>query len=138
MVPRASRQLTGSGRTLKPVDPAEPDPDQLIAKVIADAAELLAITRHERELREAAGEDTTLIDQVLPHLEQLAATTHNVEIFQEIQNVVDRHGAGPYPTEDLAALAGADADDVRQVLAEMVTEGLAWPATPLPDDPNTT
>lgn len=119
------------------MDPVEPDPDQLIAQVIADAAELLAITRHERDLREAAGEDTTLIDEVLPHLKQLAAATHNVEIFQRIQAAVDRHGAGPYPAEDLAALAGADVNDVRTVLAEMITEGLAQPA-PSPPDPNET
>jgi hypothetical protein len=129
--------VAGTGRTLKPVDPAEPDRDQIIAKVIADAAELLAITRLERDRREAAGEDTTIVDQVLPQLEQLAAATHNMEIFQKVQAVVDRHGAGPYPPEDLAALAGADVDEVRALLAEMMTEGLAWPATSSPDDPST-
>lgn len=95
--------------------PAEPDLDQIIAKVIADAAEMLAVTRQERARREAAGEDTTIIDQVLPHLEQLAATTHKVEVFQKVQAVVDQHGAGPYPVEELATLAGADVDDVRAI-----------------------
>lgn len=119
------------------MDPAEPDRDQLIAKVIADAAEMLAITRRERDRRAAAGDDTAIVDQVLPQLEQLADAIHNLEIFQKVQAVVDRHGAGPYPPEDLATLAGADVNEVRALLAEMMTEGLAWPATSSLDDPST-
>lgn len=108
-------------RTLSGVDP-EPDLDQIIAKVIADAAEMLAVTGQELVRCTATGEDTTIIDQVLPHLEQLAAATHNVEFFQKVHAVVDQHSADPYPVKELAALAGADVDDVRATLTTLVLE----------------
>lgn len=72
-----------------------------------------------------AGEDTAVIDQVLPVLEKIAATTYDLEVLQKITAAVARHGSGPYPPDELA------------VLGAMATEGLTRPATPEPDDPGT-
>lgn len=58
-------------------------------------------------------------------LEPLAAQTHDLDVFHAIRMVIDRHGAGPYPAEELATIAGVAPDDARRVLEQMVTEGLA-------------
>jgi hypothetical protein len=102
----------------------ESEQARLIAKVAGDAAELLVTMRRERDCRRAAG-DTVWLDQVLHELEPLVEQIHDLEIFQAIRAVVERHGAGPYPATELAAIAGADTESVRRVLAQMVTEGLA-------------
>jgi hypothetical protein len=42
--------------------------------------------------------------------------------------VIARHGpAGPWPADELAVIAEHNADSVRRVLDQMVTEGLATP-----------
>jgi DNA-binding MarR family transcriptional regulator len=42
-----------------------------------------------------------------------------------IRHVIERHGSGPYPPEDLAALTGVDVAGVQRALDEMVRAGLA-------------
>lgn len=86
--------------------------------------------RRERDRCRAAGDDTAWLNQVLRELELLAVQTHDVEVFSAIRRVVGRHGAGPYPAEELAAIAGVTAADARRVLDQMVTEGLATPPHP--------
>ncbi|WP_206641447.1 hypothetical protein [Nonomuraea polychroma] len=48
-------------------------------------------------------------------------------IFGAIRAVIERHGGGPYPAEDLAALAGVSVEDAQRVLEQMVRHGLATP-----------
>lgn len=91
----------------------EAERDRLIATVAADAAQVSANVRRERDRRHAAGADTAWFDQALCELEPLAAQTHDLEVFWAIRAVVDRHGAGPYPAEELAAIASVDARRVR-------------------------
>ena len=110
------------------MEPAKFSREQLISQLIADADELVVITRLERDRCLDVGENTAVVDQVLPQLEQLAVELHQLGTTEKIQTVVERHGGGPYPVEDLAALAEAHVDDVRQALAELMTYGLAWPA----------
>ncbi len=109
----------------------ERERDEIIAKVAVDAAELLANVRRERDRRQAAGEDTAWLEHVIAELEPVTTQIHDVEVFRAIRAVVDRHGAGPYPAEEMAAIAGVSAADARRVLKQMVAEGLATP----PDTP---
>jgi hypothetical protein len=113
----------------------EAERDRLIAKVAADAAGLVAEVRRERDRRQAAGEDTAWLDTVLAELEPLAQGTHDLVTFRAIRAVVERHGGGPYPAEELAAIAGVTAADARRVLDQMVAEGRATPANQPPDAP---
>ncbi|MEU4838124.1 hypothetical protein [Nocardia testacea] len=71
--------------------------------------------------------------KMLPELDQLASDTHDVETTEAIRLVLDRHGPGPYPDEDLAALAGVDFDRFRRVRRQLVAAGLARPADAHPD-----
>jgi hypothetical protein len=103
----------------------EAERDRLTAKVSTDAAELLATARRERDRRQAAGQDVAWLDHALREWEPLAAQTHDLDAVLAIRAVIDRHGAGPYPAAELAAIAGVTAEDVRRVLAHMVDEGLA-------------
>jgi predicted Rossmann fold nucleotide-binding protein DprA/Smf involved in DNA uptake len=102
-----------------------PDRDQIIATIAAQAAELVAETRRERARRHAAGDDTAWLDQVLTELEPLAAQIHDLDTVRAIRAVIDRHGGGPYPADELAAIAGIPIADARRVLDQLVEEGLA-------------
>lgn len=105
----------------------ESERDRLIAKVAGDADQLLANVRSERDRRQAAGANTTWLDQVLRELKPLGEQTQDLEIFQAIRAVVERHGPGPYPAAELATIAGLDPGAVRRLLAQMANEGLATP-----------
>ncbi|WP_223840493.1 hypothetical protein [Saccharopolyspora pogona] len=110
------------------------DQDREIARIVTVVADLVASVRSEITQRRAAGEDTTWLEQVLAELEPVAQQTHDLEITHAIRNVVTRHGGGPYPPKDLAAIAGIDdIDAVRRVLEEMVAGGLAWHDEPRDD-----
>lgn len=50
---------------------------------------------------------------------------HDLETIVAIRHVIERHGSGPYPPEDLAALTGVDVAGVQRALDEMVRAGLA-------------
>ncbi|MGW4471186.1 hypothetical protein ACWENQ_16085 [Nonomuraea sp. NPDC004354] len=114
----------------------EVERDRILTEIAYDTAGLLATMRRERERRVQAGEDVVWLDLALKELESLAAGTADLVTFRAIRSFVDRHGAGPYPVEELAAIAGVDVEDVRRVLARMDVEGLATPADrPPPDAP---
>ncbi|MEV5303144.1 hypothetical protein [Amycolatopsis methanolica] len=53
------------------------------------------------------------------------AGDHDLEVVEAILEVVARHGAGPYPLDDLASLTGLDADEVWRVMEQLVEAGLA-------------
>lgn len=38
-----------------------------------------------------------------------------------------RHGSGPWPAEDLAAITGADPAAVQRALGQLTDAGIAWP-----------
>ncbi|GAB2763874.1 hypothetical protein GCM10027174_45640 [Salinifilum aidingensis] len=51
-----------------------------------------------------------------------------METVEAIRAVIDRHGPGPYPPDELATIAGIDdADRLARVLNRLVAEGLADP-----------
>lgn len=106
---------------------------EILARVAANADQLVATLHRERDRRRDAGQDTTWMDQMLPELDQLASDTHDIETTEAIRLVLDRHGPGPYPDEDLAALAGVDLDRFRRVRQQLVAADLAQPADGQPN-----
>ncbi|MGW5751439.1 hypothetical protein [Nocardia rhamnosiphila] len=46
---------------------------------------------------------------------------------------VERHGAGPYPDDDLVVLAGLSVTDARRALVRLVAAGLAQQTPTSPD-----
>jgi DNA-binding MarR family transcriptional regulator len=79
----------------------------------------------ERDHQQDAGQDTAWLDRLIRELEPLAEQTHDLETIVAIRHVIERHGSGPYPPEDLAALTGVDVAGVQRALDEMVRAGLA-------------
>lgn len=67
------------------------------------------------------------MEQFLHGLEPLAEQAHDLVIVDAIRAVIERHGGGPYPAEELAAIAGVDAADARRVLEKLARAGLATP-----------
>lgn len=106
----------------------EAERGRIIAQVAVQAAELLAKTRIERERRAAAGEDTSWLNQLLHELEPITEQIHDADVFRAIRRVVEQHGVGPYPADELAIIAGVSPEDVLRVSEQMVAEGLASPA----------
>ena len=78
--------------------------------------ELVVRLRRERDRCQAVGADTAWIDQMLGELEPLTA---DLDAAQAIRAVIERHGPGPYPADELATIAGIDADETRRVLAHL-------------------
>lgn len=105
---------------------------RLLADLATTMVELVANVRRERDRRQAAGQETTALEQFLHGLEPLAEQAHDLVIADIIRTVIERHGGGPYPAEELAAIAGVDAADTRRVLEQLVHARLATPpdATP--------
>ncbi|MBB6550889.1 hypothetical protein [Nonomuraea rubra] len=100
---------------------------QLLAELAARTAGLVTNLQRERDRLRAAGENTAWLDRMLHETKPLAAATHDLVIFGAIRAVIERHGGGPYPAEDLAALAGVSVEDAQRVLEQMVRHGLATP-----------
>ncbi len=120
--------MTPAGVAAQPGTVDEAGHDRRIAEVATTISELVSTARREADRRRAAGEDTAWLEQVLAELAPLAEQTHDLELTHAIRRVVERHGPGPYPADDLAVLAGIDdVDGLRRVLEKMVTEGLARP-----------
>jgi hypothetical protein len=73
-----------------------------------DRERLTGSLRRERDRCQAAGADTAWIDQILGELEPLTA---DLDAAQAIRAVIERHGPGPYPADELATIAGIDVDE---------------------------
>jgi hypothetical protein len=101
--------------------------DALIAEMAAQVAELLAITLYERDFRQSEGQDVASLQDIIGQLAELADRTHDLEVLRAIRAVIQHHGPGPYPADELATLARQDPEAVRRVLANMVANGLAAP-----------
>jgi hypothetical protein len=79
----------------------------------------------ERDHQQDVGQGTAWLDRLIRELEPLAEQTHDLETIVAIRHAIERHGPGPYPPEDLAALTDADVAGVQRALDEMVRAGLA-------------
>lgn len=96
----------------------------------AATAALLATLRAARDHRRAQGQDTTPYDQLLADLEPLGQDVHDLAVIEAIRAATDQHGPGPYPTDDLAAIAGVTVDEARRAMTHLTAAGLAWPTSP--------
>jgi hypothetical protein len=103
-------------RSLENVDEAQRRYLAEAADQLAEAADQLAQAFEEgyaeRDRRRAAGQDPAELDAMLATYAATAerALVHlkNLEVFQAVLVVVEGHGPGPWPTEDLAVIAGVD------------------------------
>lgn len=109
------------------------DRQRALEQAEAATRDLIEAMRADRDRRRDAGEPTTALDGELTELEQSAAELHDARSAAAIRAVVERHGAGPYPDEDLAVLAGLSITDARRALGRLVAAGLAQ-QTPTPPD----
>jgi N-acetylglutamate synthase-like GNAT family acetyltransferase len=101
------------------------DQDDQAVAIGAELAEQLCAARCDRETRHAAGLDTAAADRLLHELERLARELHDVVVIEALHKVIVRHGAGPYPVEDMAALAGVSVEEARRGLEQLAGVGLA-------------
>ena len=120
-----------------PADPGrvdEHDHAKLLSQVDGDTAEVVAALRAEIDRRRARGEDADQLGQLLMALEPVVREVHEIATIDAIRVAITQHGGGPYPVEDLAAIAGVTPADAHRALQTIVAAGLAWPNPPT-DDP---
>lgn len=105
------------------------DPRSAIVAQVAHQLRALAEILHaERARLTAAGADTDRLDQVLAELEPIVVLIHDAESAGAVAQVLERHGPGPWPDNDLATLAGVNVTELRQIRDQMTAAGLARPA----------
>ncbi|WP_280460897.1 hypothetical protein [Nocardia carnea] len=110
------------------------DRQRAIEQAVVATRDLIEAMRAELERRRDAGEPTAALDRDLVELEQSAAELRDAQSAAAIRAVVERHGVGPYPDEDLAVLAGLSVTDARRALQRLVAAGLAQQTPTPPDD----
>jgi hypothetical protein len=105
------------------VDETEAKRQAAAEELARRSAELLATTRSERDARAAVGGDTRWFDRFLAEFGHVAEQAAELEVVHVIAAAVHRHGPGPWPPADLAAIIGRDPVVVRRVLEQMADDG---------------
>lgn len=108
--------------------------DHAVAETAKMASELLVMAQLERDHRRDVGQDTAVFDRFIRELEPIVEQSCDLETIAKIRHVTERHGSGPYPPEDLAAITGLDVASVQRALDEMVRAGLAAKGNRPPDE----
>lgn len=106
------------------------DEDARRGEPLADAVALLLglVTRAEQErAAEPDGPMAGWLDALLVELGPIAERVHDLVVARQLFDVVSRHGPGPWPAADLAAIARADPAAVRRVLDRLTIAGIARP-----------
>ncbi|MGW4094450.1 hypothetical protein [Nocardia sp. NPDC004750] len=98
---------------------------ELIGQLAAALDGLVRQAERERGTRPEA--DAEWFDLLLAELRPMAEQAHDLEAARTIRDIVARHGSGPWPAEDLAAIAGEDLATVRRILDALTESGVAWP-----------
>lgn len=109
--------------------------DALIAKVSNEFAQVVTFARAELAVRGPDDEHAQWLDRLIAGLEPLAEQAHDLETLGAVRQLMQRHGPGPWPIEDLATMTDRDLESVRRVLAGLTQAGLAAPPLAQPDDP---
>lgn len=94
---------------------AEDERRAAMARVAAELRDLAQYLRSEGTRLGEADADTSRLDQVLAELEPILVRFHDAEIAGAVAQVLDRHGPGPWPDADLAALARVDPTELRRI-----------------------
>jgi predicted Rossmann fold nucleotide-binding protein DprA/Smf involved in DNA uptake len=115
------------------VDNAEQD--ALIAKISSEFARVVTFAKAERAVRDPEDEHAQWLDRLIAGLEPLAQQAHDWETLVAVRRLIERHGPGPWPIENLASMTDQDLASVRRVLASLTQAGLAAPPPTQPDDP---
>ncbi|WP_063042361.1 helix-turn-helix domain-containing protein [Nocardia grenadensis] len=104
------------------------DEDARRNRPITEAAAILdgLVTQAEHErAHEHDGAMAEWLDALLAELRPIAEQIHDLAATQQLFGVVERHGPGPWPAEDLAAVAGVDPSTVQRVLDQLTAAGIA-------------
>ena len=104
----------------------------IIAQVAVELRDLAETLRAVRAQEAAAGGNTDWLDQASTDLEPVLVLVHEAEVAGAVGEVLARHGPGPWPDDDLAALAGVAVTELRQLRDQLTAAG---PAKPI-DDPH--
>lgn len=113
------------------------DPEQrrvIVTEVATQLRDLADYLRAERGRELAAGEDASLITQVLVELEPALVAAHESEVAEAVDAALHRHGPGPWMNADLAAVAGVDLTDLLRLRDRLLAEGAIGPAPDPPSD----
>jgi predicted Rossmann fold nucleotide-binding protein DprA/Smf involved in DNA uptake len=102
----------------------EADRRRTLADMAVRGDQLITDLCHQLDAVRAAGADTTRPERQLAGLEPLIADLHDLEAVVAISAVVERHGDGPYPLDDLAAIAGISTEACARALRELVAAGV--------------
>lgn len=101
--------------------------DEHIADAAAILESLVAQAEQERAAEPDGGDMAEWLDALLVELRPIAGQVHDLAVTQQLFGIVARHGCGPWPAEDLAAIAGADPGTVQRVLDKLTAAGIARP-----------
>jgi hypothetical protein len=99
---------------------------RLLTEMVTTLSDLAEYTRreHQQALAARRPELAALLEQILAELEPAA---RDMATLDAVRVAVERHGGGPYPIEDLAAIAGVPEPDARRIVAQLVRDGMATP-----------
>ncbi|MEV6427772.1 hypothetical protein [Nocardia sp. NPDC051463] len=87
------------------------------------------VSRAERARPGRSGAEAEWLDRLLAELRPMAEQAHDLEVTRTIRDIVARHGSGPWPAEDVAAIVDADPAAVRRILDALTAAGPAWPGS---------
>lgn len=97
--------------------------DEQNARALAKLSELITWVRAELIARGDPADKAAVREA-----EDIAQRLGDLVTFQEIRHLLERHGGGPWPAQDITAITGRDADSVRRVLDELVRQGFMTPS----------
>lgn len=100
----------------------DPEDDEHFAQAMAQLSELVTWARSEF----IAQDDPGATDKAREAAD-IVRSADDLVTMRAIRRLVARHGGGPWPAEDIAAITGRDAESVQRVLDEMVRSGFASP-----------
>ncbi|WP_433205142.1 hypothetical protein ACQP1G_17445 [Nocardia sp. CA-107356] len=70
----------------------------------------------ERERADRSGAGAECVDRLLVELRSMAEQTHVLEVTRTIRDTLARRWSGPWPGEDIVAIADADLATMRRIL----------------------
>lgn len=109
------------------------DDAQRAALISSVAREMAGLLRWARAERVFCGDDDDehagWLDRFIAEVEPMAELAYDAETARVLRGLVVRHGPGPWPLKDLAAIAERDVDSVQRVMGDVIASGVAMPLT---------
>lgn len=104
------------------VGEVDPEDDEQFAQAMARLSELVTWARAE-----FIAQDDPAASEKAREAEDIARGADDLVTMRAMRRLVERHGGGPWPAEDIAAITGRDPLSVQRVLEQMVRAGLVIP-----------